>query len=128
MLDNPSATTILAAAITHLRAAVLPAVIDRTAFDLRVILSALDLVAREMAVGPGAATSEAASLSHLLGGCEGGLEELNRRLEANISAGLIAADDQALIAHLYAVTAAKLAVDQPGYASYQRHLKSEQNA
>ncbi len=48
-------------------------------------------------------------------------EELCRR----IAAGEIAADDPALIDHLWATTLDTLAVDQPGYATYRRIIAAE---
>jgi hypothetical protein len=48
-------------------------------------------------------------------------EELCRRIET----GEIAADDPALIEHLWATTMATLAVDQPNYGTYRRIMASE---
>lgn len=124
MRDDPPAREILTAAIEHLRDVVLPAISGRPAFDLRVALSALDLVWRELASPPEGDAVELAALRTLLD-AEGDLDSLNRLLAERIAAGRIAADDPALLAHLHRTTLAKLAVDQPNYASYRRHLPSE---
>lgn len=122
MRDDPTAPEILAAAIRHLRETVLPAVSGRAAFDLRVCLSALDLVARELAAPDD--DGERDALRGMLG-TDGDLDTLNRLLAERIEAGTIDAGDPALIDHLRGVTLAKLAVDQPTYAGYRRHLQRE---
>lgn len=123
MRDDPPAQAILAAAIDHLRATVLPTVSGRTAFDLRVALSALELIARELAAPEDG--RERDDLRALLG-ADGDLDTLNRMLADHIETGEISTADPALIAHLRRTTLAKLAIDQPGYASYRRHIDAEE--
>jgi Domain of unknown function (DUF6285) len=125
MQDQPDATTILKHAIAHLRQAVLPTVTDRAAFDLRVCLSALELVSRELAIDPMAVETEAEQLRTLLGASERNLSTLNQMLVERIESGTLGADCIELIEHLYRSTMAKLAVDQPNYSSYKRHAASE---
>ena len=122
MLDTPDARALLDAAIGHLRGVVLPALQGRAAFDLRVALSALDLAARELAAST-EVDAETASLQALLDDASSDLADLNRALARRIDAKEIGADNPALIAHLYRVTIAKLAVDQPSYSTYRRYVE-----
>lgn len=123
MRDDPPAQAILAAAIQHLRDTVLPSVSGRTMFDLRVTISALTLVARELAAPDEAWEHQA--LKSLLK-ADGDLISLNLLLAERIEAGTIQSDDPILLKHLRRVTLAKLAVDQPSYPGFRRHRKAEE--
>jgi hypothetical protein len=79
----------------------------------------LDIVARELRLGPAAQAAEQARLRALLG-ADGTLAELNQRLCEAIASGRFDAGTPGLAGHLWAVTLAKLAVDQPGYSSYRQ--------
>jgi hypothetical protein len=125
MFDPPSAGAILADAIRHLRDEVLPAVSGRPAFDVRLVLSALAIVEREMQAPRDADDIERAALKALLDSQETDLASLNRLLAERIEAGAFSTNDPALIRHLRGVAMAKLAVDQPGYGTYRHHLARE---
>jgi hypothetical protein len=53
---------------------------------------------------------------------EGSLLELNRALSERIARGELDLKTPGLAEHLWQTTLAKLAVDQPNYASYKREL------
>lgn len=119
MQDTPDPTAILAAVIAFLRERALPELGGRTAFDLRVSINALELVARQWALTPASDAAEATRLAALLGET-GPLEALNARLADRIKAGELGLDSPGLIDHLMATTREKLAVDQPKYAAFRR--------
>ena len=91
-------------------------------FQARVAANACDLAAREAQLAP---ASDAAELDRLVAllGRTGSLAELNAELAARLSDGRMSLETPDLKAHLWATSMAKLAVDQPGYASYRRALK-----
>lgn len=84
-------------------------------FGLRVARNALEIAARDMALGPRADVEAAARIGALLGR-EGTREDLDRALVEAIRRGAIAPDDPALVAHLRASALDTLAIDQPRYA------------
>ncbi|NJR79020.1 DUF6285 domain-containing protein [Sphingomonas corticis] len=84
-------------------------------FTLRVARNALEIAARDLALGPGADVRAAGRLAALLHR-EGDRETLDRALVDALRAGRIAPDDPALIAHLRACALDSLAIDQPRYA------------
>jgi len=53
---------------------------------------------------------------------QGSLDELNRALAGRIANGEMDLQTPGLSDHLWQTTMAKLAVDQPNYASYRREL------
>ena len=89
------------------------------AFHARVAANALDIVKRELELRPTAEGAEHARLRELLAH-HGSLEELNSLLSSRIAAGEITLQTPGLAAHLWATTLAKVAIDQPKYASYRR--------
>lgn len=123
MQDHPSAADVLAQAIGHLRDEVAPSLEPRAQFELRVTISALQLVQRTLTAQAASDEAEMARLEALLGEA-GDLETLNRRLAAAIREGAMTLSTPGLAAHLRATAMEKLAIDQPSYAAYQRALKS----
>jgi hypothetical protein len=84
-------------------------------FGLRVAKNALEIVARDMALGPPADARAAERMRALLGR-EGTRDELDGALVAAIRGGDIAPDDPRLVAHMKACALDALAIDQPKYA------------
>ncbi len=123
MRDQPPATDLLEAIVAFLRDEVMPQLQGRVAFHTRVAANALEIVSRELAIGPAADARESTRLAALLGH-HGTLSDLNRELCAHIAAGQIDPADPALISHLWATTLDALAIDQPGYATYRRETES----
>lgn len=119
MQDEPSALAILENTIRHLREKALPALEGRAQFEMRVTISALDLVRREFSLKPASDAAELARLKALLNQ-EGDLHALNQALADAIGAGRMDEETPGLMAHLRATAIEKLAVDQPSYAAYRR--------
>jgi len=122
MQDEPRAAEILPAIAKFLREAVTAEPSAHTLFQARVAANACDLAAREAQLAPASDAAELDRLTALLGH-DGTLEALNAELAAKILDGTLTLETPELKAHLWAVSMAKLAVDQPSYASYRRALK-----
>ncbi|MDR3465498.1 MAG: DUF6285 domain-containing protein [Xanthobacteraceae bacterium] len=117
MQDRPEPVDLVRTVAATLRDRLLPRLSGSTAFEARVSINALELVVRQL---ERQATSDAVELKRLeaLLGETGPLAALNARLCARIADGSLAADDPRLVAHLWATTLDKLAVDQPSYGAY----------
>ncbi|MES2028525.1 MAG: DUF6285 domain-containing protein [Pseudomonadota bacterium] len=122
MQDEPRPDELVKAVADFLRNDITPQLSGHAAFKLRVAINALDLVTRQLTLDGASNASEAASLSALLG-TTGSLNELNQILAARIASGEADLDTPGVKDHLWQTTLAKLAVDQPNYAAYQRELK-----
>jgi hypothetical protein len=122
--DPPSIDELLEATASFLRDVAVPQLSGRAAFHARVAANAVDLVRRELELRPAAERVEHAGLSELLH-ANGSLEELNVLLSERIAAGKIGLSTPSLTRHLWATTLAKVAIDQPSYASYRREAGAE---
>ena len=113
--DRPTSSELLIAIADFLREEATPA-LDRTdprlGFQMRVAVNSLAILEREGRLGPAADAREHARLVALLGQ-DGTLEELNRMLVRQIRAGARDERDAALMAHLDATTADKIAIANP---------------
>jgi hypothetical protein len=127
MQDEPTPTELIKAVADFLRNEITPVIKGHNAFKLRVGINALDLVARQLALEPDSDAAEAGRLSGLLG-MQGSLGELNRALADRIAKGEMGLQTPDLADHLWQTTMAKLAVDQPNYASYKRELEEKAKA
>jgi hypothetical protein len=125
MREQPSAVELIDAVAEFITRDVAPTLSGRLAFHARVAANVLAIVRRELTLGPDADRADAARLAALLGQ-DGDAAALTEELCRRIAAGEIAADDPALIGHLWATTLATLAVDQPGYATYRRIVADEE--
>lgn len=117
MLDAPTGRDLVQAVARLLREQLLPLLPPHAAFQARVAANALELAAREWRLAPAAEAAALARLSALLGS-EGDSTALEAELCRRIAEGGIAADDPALLEHLWAGTLDRLAIDQPSYAPY----------
>jgi len=124
MQDEPTPEELTKAVADFLRNDIAPGISGHNAFKLRVAINALDLVARQLALEEANDAAEAARLSQLLG-MQGALGELNRALAERIAKGELDLRTPGLSEHLWQTTLAKLAVDQPNYASYRRELETK---
>jgi hypothetical protein len=124
MQDEPTPSELIKAVADFLRDDIAPVISGHNAFKLRVSINALDLVTRQLALESRSDAAEAERLSSLLG-MQGTLPELNRALADRIAQGEIGLDTPGLSDHLWQTTMAKLAVDQPNYASYKRELENK---
>ena len=127
MQDEPTPIELIKAVADFLRNEITPVIKGHNAFKLRVGINALDLVARQLALEPDSDAAEAGRLSGLLG-MQGSLGELNRALADRIAKGEVDLRTPDLADHLWQTTMAKLAVDQPNYASYKRELEEKAKA
>ncbi len=125
MHDQPDAVELIEAVRDFIRDDVSPELKGRKLFLARVAANALDIVARQVALGPAQTERELKSLRKLLTTDEGSLESLNRELCARIRDKSLSLDNPTLIEHLRSTTLDKLAVDQPKYSSYQAAMKEK---
>ena len=121
MQDEPRPTEILTAVAKFLRETAAPAASGHLAFNLRVCANALEMSRRQIEDDPPAAAAEQARLVGLMK-TEGDLATLNAELCRRIAAGEMGLETPGLAEHLWAVTLAKLAVDQPTYWGYRAAL------
>lgn len=124
MQDLPRPETLVAAVAAFLRAEIAPQIKGGTNFQLRVAVNALELVTRQLVLAPGSDAAERQSLESLLGRT-GTLDELNAALCGAIADGSAKLESRELQWHLWSTTMAKLAVDQPSYATYKRALAQD---
>ena len=122
MQDEPTPIELTRAVADFLRNDITPHVSGHNAFKLRVAINILDLVGRQLTLAEGSDAAEAANLKTLLG-IDGALIDLNRALAEKIASGEVDLATPGLSEHLWQTTMAKLAVDQPNYASYKRELE-----
>ena len=128
MQDNPSPEQLLAAVARFLRDEAGPALgrtgQDALAYNARVAANMLDIVSRQRQLAPTADVDEGARLRLLLDdpASTDDLARLNQRLAERIALGEGGSENPALVEHLWRTTLAKLAVDQPGYATYCQML------
>lgn len=118
MQDQPTPSEVLGAVARFLKAEVAPATAGHVSFQARVAANALEMMRRQLDLGPAAEAAELARLKDLLG-TDGDLATLNAELGRRIQAGDLDLTTPGLADHLWAVTLAKLAVDQPTYAAYR---------
>ena len=113
--DRPTASELLAAIADFLREEATPALDKaepRLGFQMRVAVNSLAILEREARLGPAADSAEQARLAKLLGR-DGTLEDLNRELARQLRAGARDEGDAALMDHLDATIADKIAIANP---------------
>jgi hypothetical protein len=125
MQDEPTPIELIKAVADFLRNDITPVISGHNAFKLRVAINMLDLVTRQLTFAQGSDAAEAARLENLLG-MRGSLMELNRVLADKIGKGEVDLETPGLSEHLWQTTMAKLAVDQPNYASYKREAARDE--
>lgn len=119
--NRPTALELLDAIKTFLERDVKPELQSHTAFNMMVALKSLDIVQRELELGPGFAHAERVRLADILGR-DGDLADLNAELAANLRTGTLGLDDPKVKAHLVETTKAKVQIDQPKYSGL-RHAE-----
>jgi hypothetical protein len=113
--DHPTAAELLAAIADFLREEATPALDKaepRLGFQMRVAANALAILEREARLGPAADARERARLVTLLGR-DGSLADLNRVLARQLREGTRDERDAALMEHLKATVADKIAIANP---------------
>lgn len=121
MQDQPSAIDLVDIVADFIRNHAMPQLQGHAAFHARVAANALDIVKRELQIAPKANAAEHARLKGLLGR-DGSLEDLNRDLCDKLASGDISLSTPGLSEHLWEITLAKLAIDQPNYSGYVKAL------
>lgn len=121
MQDEPTPIELTKSVADFLRNDITPLISGHQAFKLRVAINILDLVTRQLTQQEGRDAAEVARLRGLLG-MDGSVTDLNRALAERIAKGEVDLATPGLAEHLWQTTMDKLAVDQPGYASYKREL------
>jgi hypothetical protein len=124
MQDEPRPDELIKAVADFLRDQIAPQITGHAAFKLRVGINALDLVTRQLTLSAETDAEEHASLKALLG-CDGSLVDLNAELADRIASGAVDLSTPGVKDHLWRTTLAKLAVDQPNYASYRRETEQK---
>jgi hypothetical protein len=119
MLGEPSAKQLIEAAASFLEKTATPQLSGHAAFHARVTINVLQTVARELELGPAAATGEQQRLAELLGQ-EDTLLALRRELCARIRGGEITEAMPGLLDHLLASAIDRVAIEQPNYGSLRR--------
>jgi hypothetical protein len=113
--DRPTAAELLAAIADFLREEATPALDKaepRLGFQMRVAVNSLAILEREVRLGPAADAREQARLTKLLGR-DAPLDALNRELARQLRSGERDESDTALMAHLEATIADKIAIANP---------------
>ena len=113
--DRPTASEFLTAITDFLREEATPALDKadpRLGFQMRVAVNSLAILDREWRLGPDADARELGRLKALLGR-DGTLAELNKELARQLRTGLRDERDAALMTHLDATIADKIAIANP---------------
>lgn len=119
---RPSAAELASAVSDFLDADLADSLQGRAAYHARVAINALEIVERDTQLGPAADAAEAERLAGLLGS-HGSRHDMNAALCRGIRDARLTAQTPGLVDHLWATTMARLAIDQPNYASYQKLLQ-----
>lgn len=121
MQDPPSAIELIELVTEFLRTVAAAQLTGQSAFHARVAANALEIVKRELQQSHRSNREEHTRLRELLGG-DGSIEELNAQLARRLANREITLAMTGVAEHLWATTLAKLAIDQPTYATYRREL------
>jgi hypothetical protein len=122
--NRPTANELLEAVGGYLKSEVLPGLSGNAKYHLQVALNAVAILGREIASAAQFDDAERARLIALLKG-SGTREELNRLLCLKIRDRDLSYRDPNLIDHLMQTATAKLAIDNPKYATYARALAAQ---
>ncbi len=123
--DLPSTDELVTSVRDFLRQDVMAATEGRTGFMARVAANSLDIVLRELSLGPGHRAGELSRLQALLdrpGDTD--LLALRRTLATAINDGRLALDDAALTHHLRTTVVNQAGIDQPTYSGYRAAVEA----
>jgi aminoglycoside phosphotransferase (APT) family kinase protein len=123
-LDMPRTDELLRSVRDFLHQDVMQATQGRINFLARVAGNSLDIVLRELAIGPEHRRREEERLRPLLGG-GGDLEELRWRLVHALRDGTMPLDGPGLAEHLRATVVNQVAIDQPKYSGLRTALDAQ---
>jgi len=122
-LDMPRADELLVSVRDFLRAEVMPQTSGRTNFLARVASNSVDIVVRELMLGPGARAGELSGLRVLYAlekDDQETIEELRWRLVNELRDGSRSLDDELLKKYLRNTVVNQIAIDQPRYSGFTR--------
>ncbi len=125
MIDPPAAEALIGAVAHYLRESREPSA-GTSRFEDKVAVNALEIALRELDVRDRIHSDEQARLARILDERRD-LNELNEILCERILGGEIDPQAQPLRNHLWALTMAKVSVDQPSYASYRAELDEHEH-
>jgi aminoglycoside phosphotransferase (APT) family kinase protein len=117
--DMPRADELLTSVRDFLRDEVMSETSGRVNFLARVASNSLDIVVRELAMGPAILQDEETRLRAIYDS-EESLATLRWRLVNELRDGAMALDNEAVNAHLRATVINQIAIDQPKYSGYRR--------
>lgn len=115
--NKPTAAQLIGAVKAFLEHEIKPELRGHEAFNLMVALKSLDIVQRELELGPAFAAAERGRLVAILGH-DGRLADLNAEFARRLRDRELGIDDPGVAQHLRATTLEKLAIDQPQYSGY----------
>jgi aminoglycoside phosphotransferase (APT) family kinase protein len=121
-VDMPRADELVTSVRDYLRSDVMAATRGRIQFLARVASNALDIVLREIALGPTRRRREAERLQRVLG-AEGELEALRWALVHGLRDGSIALDRPGLAESLRESVVNQVAIDQPTYSGFRTAIR-----
>ena len=122
-LDMPRADELLVSVRDFLRAEVMSQTSGRTNFLARVASNSVDIVVRELMLGPGARAGELSGLRVLYAlekDDQETIEELRWRLVNELRDGSRSLDDELLKKYLRNTVVNQIAIDQPRYSGFTR--------
>lgn len=122
MQNTPTPDELLELVARYLTDVAMPLLPPAAAFHARVAANVLQVVRRQVELAPRQDAAELARLAALGVTADAPAPDLpaaNAALARAIAEGRIESADPALLAHLWQSTFERLAVDQPGYASYR---------
>ncbi len=122
MQNTPTPDELLELVARYLTDVAMPLLPPAAAFHARVAANVLQVVRRQVELAPRQDAAELARLAALGVTTDAPAPDLpaaNAALARAIAEGRIESADPALLAHLWQSTFERLAVDQPGYASYR---------
>lgn len=125
LVDMPRADELLSSVVNFLREQVMADTQGRTRFLARVASNSLEIVQREMVLGPAAAEAEVERLRELFGSNETKLQSLRWQLVNGLRDGSVALDTTGLAEHLRAAIVNQINIDQPGYPGLTTALQKE---
>ncbi len=120
-LDMPRANEMLTSVRDFLRNDVMSTTTGRTNFLARVASNSLDIVLRELELGPAHRIREREGLERILGH-SGDLETLRWELVRALRDGSMVLDRPGLADHLRQTVVTQVAIDQPQYSGYRAAL------
>ncbi len=122
--DTPRTEELIESVRDFLRGDVMSTTEGRTNFMARVASNSLDIVLREVTLGPSHLKNEQARLQNLLGKA-GDLTNLRWDLVRRLRDASLDLDHPGLAAHLRATVVGQVAIDQPKYSGLKTALKSK---